>query len=141
MRAVVYDTYGPPEVLRLEDAPQPVPKDDEVLVKIHVTTVNRTDCGWRKAEPFFVRSFLGLRRPQRRILGSELAGEVAAVGAAVSEFAVGDHVFGVSGFGAHAEFVCIRQERPLVKMPVGMPYLKLAATRGETTRVQNNRAS
>ncbi|MGO8949514.1 MAG: NAD(P)-dependent alcohol dehydrogenase [Ktedonobacterales bacterium] len=127
MRAVVYDRYGPPEVLRLEDAPRPVPKDDEVLVKIHATTVNRTDCGWRSADPFFVRIFLGLRRPQRRILGSELAGEVAAVGTAVSEFAVGDHVFGISGFGAHAEFVCIRQERPLAQMPAGMPFEEAAA--------------
>jgi NADPH:quinone reductase-like Zn-dependent oxidoreductase len=127
MRAVVYDRYGPPEVLRLDDVPRPVPKDDEVLVKIHATTVNRTDCGWRSADPFFVRIFLGLRRPQRRILGSELAGEVTAVGAAVSEFAVGDHVFGVSGFGAHAEFVCIRQERPLAQMPAGMPFEEAAA--------------
>ena len=127
MRAVVYDRYGPPEILRLEDAQRPVPKDDEVLVKIHATTVNRTDCGWRSADPFFVRIFLGLRRPQRRILGSELAGEVAAVGAAVSEFAVGDHVFGISGFGAHAEFVCIRQDRPLAEMPAGMPFEEAAA--------------
>ena len=84
MRAVVYDTYGPPEVLRIEDVERPVPKDDEVLIKIHATTINRTDCGWRSAEPFIFRFFTGLRRPKRRILGSELAGTVAAVGAAVS---------------------------------------------------------
>ena len=105
MRAVVYDRYGPPEVLRLEDVERPVPDEDQVLIRIHATTVNRTDCGWRKAEPFIVRYFIGLRRPKMRILGMELAGEVAAVGAAVTEFAVGDEVFGVTGFGAHAEFV------------------------------------
>ena len=127
MRAVVYDTYGPSEVLRLEDVARPVPKDNEVLIRIHATTVNRTDCGWRSGQPFFVRAFLGLRRPQRRILGSELAGEVAAVGPAVSAFAVGDEVFGVSGFGAHAEFVCLREDRPLTHKPAGMPFEEAAA--------------
>ena len=73
MRAVVYDRYGPPEVQRLAEVERPVPKDDEVLIKIHATTVNRTDCGWRSAHPFFVRVFLGLRRPQRRILGGDVA--------------------------------------------------------------------
>ena len=127
MRAVVYDRYGPPEVQRLEEVERPVPKDDEVLIKIHATTVNRTDCGWRSAHPFFVRLFIGLRRPQRRILGGELAGEVAAVGAAVTDFAVGDRVFGVSGFGAHAEYVCLRQDRPLTQMPEGMTFEEAAA--------------
>src|ERR1700704_3577219 len=95
MRAVVYDRYGPPEVLHLEEVDRPEPKDDEVLVKIHATTVNRSDCGWRGAEPFFIRYFTGLRRPKQRILGSELAGEVEAVGAAVTKFEVGDEVFGL----------------------------------------------
>ena len=90
MRAVVHDRYGPPEVLRLEEVERPVPEDDEVLVRVHATTVTRTDCGLRGAEPFFARFFTGLRRPKRRILGMELAGEVEAVGAAVTEFEVGD---------------------------------------------------
>ena len=127
MRAVVYDRYGPPEVQLLEDIERPVPQDDEVLIKIHATTVNRTDCGWRGAHPFFVRLFIGLRRPQRRILGGELAGEVVAIGSAVRDFAVGDHVFGVSGFGAHAEYVCLRQDRPLTQMPDGMTFKEAAA--------------
>src|SRR6266571_1792945 len=105
MRAVVHDRYGAPDVLRLEEVDQPEPKDEQVLVKIHATTVNRTDCGFRKAEPFFSRVFTGLRRPKRRILGSELAGKVEAVGAAASEFEVGDEVFGLRS-GAHAEYVC-----------------------------------
>jgi len=126
VRAVVYDEYGPPEVLRLEDVERPVPRDDEVLVKIHATTVNRSDCGWRGAHPFFIRFFTGLRRPRRRILGSELAGEVEAVGAAVTQFQVGDEVIGVNGFGAHAEFVCMRENRPLAQKPTGMTFEEAA---------------
>jgi NADPH:quinone reductase-like Zn-dependent oxidoreductase len=127
MRAVVHDRYGPPDVLRLEDVERPVPKDDEVLVKIHATTVNRTDCGLRSAEFFISRFFTGLRRPKRRILGMELAGEVEAVGAAVSEFEAGDEVFGVNGFGAHAEFVCMRESAPLAHKPAGMTFEEAAA--------------
>jgi NADPH:quinone reductase-like Zn-dependent oxidoreductase len=127
MRAVVYEKYGAPDVLRLEEVERPVPKDDEVLVRIHATTVNRTDCGMRAAEPFFIRCFTGLRRPKRRILGMELAGEVEAVGAAVSEFEVGDPVFGVKGFGAHAEFVCMRESAPLAQKPTGMTFEEAAA--------------
>lgn len=127
MRAVVYDKYGSPEVLRLEEVDRPVPKDDEVLVRIRATTVNRSDCGWRSAKPFISRYFTGIRRPKRRILGSELAGEVEAVGAAVSQFKVGDHVFGVNYFGAHAEFVCVREDRPLAHKPAGMTFEEAAA--------------
>src|SRR5713101_1019800 len=129
MRAVVYDSYGPPEVLRLEEVERPVPKEDEVLVRIHATTVTRTDCGVRAANPFIARFFTGLRRPRRRILGTELAGEVAAVGPAVSEFAVGDRVFGASAwlFGAHAEFICMRESAALAHMPAGMTFEEAAA--------------
>jgi len=126
MRAVVHDRYGPPEVLRLEEVERPVPKDDEVLVKVHATTVNRSDCGWRSAKPFITRYFTGLRRPKRRILGSELAGEVEAVGKAVTEFEVGDRVFGINYFGAHAEFVCMPEDRPLAQMPTGMSFEEAA---------------
>jgi NADPH:quinone reductase-like Zn-dependent oxidoreductase len=127
MRAVVHDRYGPPEVLRLADVERPVPEDDQVLVKIHATTVNRTDCGLRSARPFFIRYFTGLRRPKRRILGMELAGEVEAVGAAVSEFSVGDQVFGVKGFGAHAELTCIKQTAALAHKPATMSFEEAAA--------------
>jgi NADPH:quinone reductase-like Zn-dependent oxidoreductase len=127
MRAVVYDRYGPPEVLRLEEVEPPVPADDEMLIAIHATTVNRTDCGWRSADPFFTRVFLGIRRPKRRILGSELAGKVEAVGSGVSEFAVGDHVFGISYFGAHAELICERESAPFAHKPNGMTFEEAAA--------------
>ncbi len=127
MRAVVYDRYGPPEVQRLEDVARPVPKEDEVLVRVHATTVNRTDCGWRSAKPFFVRYFIGVRGPKQKILGMELAGEVEAVGAAVTDFEVGDQVFGVKSFGAHAEFVCVREGGPLADKPAGMTFEEAAA--------------
>jgi NADPH:quinone reductase-like Zn-dependent oxidoreductase len=131
MKAVVHDRYGPPEVLRLEEVERPVPQDDEVLVRIHATTVNRTDCHVRSAKPFLWRFFTGLLRPKERILGSELAGEVEAVGTAVSEFEVGDHVFGVraylsEGFGGHAEFICMRVGL-LAHKPAGATFAEAAA--------------
>jgi len=127
MRAVVHDRYGPPEVLRLEDVARPVPEDDEVLVKVHATTVNRSDCGWRAAKPFFSRVFTGLRRPKRRILGTEFAGEVVEVGAGVTEFDLGDEVFGVKSFGAHADYVCVREGGALAHKPAGMTFDEAAA--------------
>jgi NADPH:quinone reductase-like Zn-dependent oxidoreductase len=130
VRAVVYDRYGPPEVQRLEDVERPVPKEDEVLVKIHATTVTRTDCGIRAGKPFFVRLIFGVGRPKQRILGTELAGVVEAVGAGVSKFAVGDHVFGsTEAFksGSHAEFVCVREAGPLALKPASMSFEEAAA--------------
>jgi NADPH:quinone reductase-like Zn-dependent oxidoreductase len=131
MRAVVYDRYGPPEVLRLEEVERPVPKDNEVLIKIHAAAVNRTDTGLRSAEYFISRFITGLIRPKRklRIPGTELAGVVEAVGPAVTEFKVGDRVFGVSAktAGAHAEFVALPEDAPLAHMPSGMTFEEAAA--------------
>ncbi len=126
MKAVVHDEYGPPEVLRLEDVERPVPKDDEVLVRVRATTVTRTDAGLRSAEVFISRYVTGLRRPKQRVLGLELAGEVEEVGAAVSAFAVGDRVFGVRS-GAHAEYVCVRESGALAHMPDGVSFEEAAA--------------
>jgi NADPH:quinone reductase-like Zn-dependent oxidoreductase len=126
VKAVVCDRYGPPEVLRLEEVERPVPKDDEVLVKIHATTVNRTDCGFRAAEPFFARIFTGLRRPKRRIPGMEFAGVVEAAGPAVSRFKAGDEVFGVRS-GAHAEYVSVREQGAIAHKPTGMSFHDAAA--------------
>lgn len=127
MRAVVHDRYGSPEVLRLDEVEQPVPKDDEVMIRVHATTVNRSDCGWRSGRPYFSRFFTGVPRPKRKVLGSEFAGEVAAVGASVTKFAVGDHVFGACGFGAHAEYVCMRESRLIAQKPKGMSFAEAAA--------------
>jgi NADPH:quinone reductase-like Zn-dependent oxidoreductase len=133
---VVYDRYGPPDVLRLADVERPVPKDHEVLVRIRATTVTRADCATREANrrsgliaALLSRLIFGLRRPKRRVLGSELAGVVDAVGDAVSEFAIGDHVFGTSGlrFGAHAEFICLAEGSSLARMPGGVTFEQAAA--------------
>ena len=126
MRAVVYDRYGPPDVLRVEEVERPVPKDDEVLVRIVATTMTRTDTGFRSAEYFVSRFFTGLRRPKQPILGMEFSGVVEETGSAVTEFAVGDEVFGW-GSGAHAEFKTIGQARPLAPKPAAMSFEEAAA--------------
>ena len=126
MRAVVHDRYGPPEVLRIETLEQPVPGDDEVLVRVRATTVTRTDTGLRSAEYFISRFVTGLRRPKQRVLGVELAGEVERVGARVSEFAVGDRVFGVRT-GAHAEYVTIPENGALALVPARLTFEEAAA--------------
>jgi NADPH:quinone reductase-like Zn-dependent oxidoreductase len=126
MRAVVYDKYGPPEVLRLADVEQPIPKENELLVRIQATTVNRTDTGFRSAEYFIARFFTGLLRPRKPILGTEFAGEVETVGSAVTEFKVGDRVFGIRS-GAHAEFICVREGGVVAQMPSSMSFEEAAA--------------
>ena len=136
MKAVVYDRYGPPEVLRLEDVPKPSPKEDEVLIKIRASTVNRLDVHTREANiksghivSAISRLVSGVRAPRQRILGSELAGEVEAVGPAVHKFAAGDQVFGMTGlrFGAHAEYTCARESSRLALKPDKATFEEAAA--------------
>jgi NADPH:quinone reductase-like Zn-dependent oxidoreductase len=129
MRAVVNAEYGGPDVLRILDVERPVPADNEVLVEVYATTVNRTDCGFRAPWPWFIRLFAGLRRPRRTILGSEFAGVVAEAGPAVTAFAVGDQVFGVNSdrFGAHAEYLCVRESAPIAAKPSGTSFEEAAA--------------
>jgi len=126
MRAVVHKTYGPPEVQRLEEVERPVPGADQVLVRVHATTVNRTDCGLRAAKPFIARFMTGLRRPKRNILGMEFAGVVEEAGAAVTEFEVGEEVFGV-GSGAHAELVSVREAGAIAHKPAGISFEEAVA--------------
>jgi NADPH:quinone reductase-like Zn-dependent oxidoreductase len=127
MRAVVYDRYGPPDVLRVEDVEAPVPGDDEVLVRVDATTVTRTDAGLRSAEYFISRFVTGLLRPRQHILGSEFAGVVEAAGAAVTEFAAGDEVFGVTASGAHAELVRVPESAAIAHKPAAMSFEEAAA--------------
>jgi NADPH:quinone reductase-like Zn-dependent oxidoreductase len=127
MKAVVHDRYGPPEVLRLEDVERPSPNEGEVLVRVRATTVTRSDCAWRSSTPFFSRFFTGFRRPKRRVLGTEFSGEVEALGEGVTEFRVGDRVFGASIFGAHAELVPVLAGGAVAHMPVGMSFEEAAA--------------
>lgn len=126
MRAVVHDRYGSPKVLRIDDVPRPVPKQHEVLVEVHASSVTRSDCAYRAAHPFFSRLFTGLRRPRERTVGTEMSGIVAALGAAVTEFAVGDEVFGARS-GANAEYVCVREGGALARKPSGMTHEEAAA--------------
>lgn len=129
MKAVVYEKYGSPDVLEFAEMPKPVPKDNELLIKIHATTVNRTDCGLRKADPFIARFFTGLLRPKNKILGSEFAGEIEAVGRNVKEFKEGDRVFGHSGdkFGTHAEYICLNEDDPVAIKPENTSYEEAAS--------------
>ena len=132
MKAVVHDRYGPPDVLRIEDVPKPAPAPDEILVRIRATGATRSDAHLRAGEPFVSRFHSGLLRPKRKILGHELAGEVEAVGAAVTEFEVGDRVFGALPYlalstGAHAEYICVPERFPLAHMPAGMSFEEAGA--------------
>ena len=128
MRAVVQDRYGPPEeALRVAERERPAPKEDEVLVKVHASTVTRGDAmGVRHVEYRLIRLFTGIRRPRRTSTGTEFAGSVEDVGTAVTEFRVGDEVFGIE-VGANAEYVTVRQSDPIAKKPATLTYEEATA--------------
>ena len=130
MKAVVYTKYGPPEVLQVKDVEKPVPKDNELLIRIHATTVTATECTFRKGEPFISRLFTGLTKPKINTLGEELAGEIEAVGKDVTLFRVGDQVFGTAGpgFGANAKYICLSQDGVLTVKPSNMNYEEAASS-------------
>jgi NADPH:quinone reductase-like Zn-dependent oxidoreductase len=140
MKAAVHTRYGPPDVVHVVDVPMPTPKDNEVLVKVHATTVNRTDCGFRGAKPFFIRVFTGLLRPRVSILGNEFAGEVESLGPGVTSFAVGDRVFGYDDTvcGAHAQYLTIREDASVARIPANLTYSQAApATEGSHYALAN----
>jgi NADPH:quinone reductase-like Zn-dependent oxidoreductase len=128
MKAAVQTRYGPPEVVLVSEVDKPTARDNEVLVKVHATTVNRTDCACRAAKPFFMRLFTGLIRPRETVLGNEFAGVVEAVGGGVTSFVVGDKVFGYNEgpFGAHAEYMSIPEDGSLATMPANMTFQEAA---------------
>lgn len=130
MKAAVYSRYGPPEVIRIEEVGKPVPKDNEILVRVRATTVCAGDVRLRKADPFFLRCLNGLSRPKKTtILGMELAGMVESTGKSVTELEPGDAVFGSTGlkFGTYAEFVCVKDGRMLAKLPGNTTCAEAAA--------------
>lgn len=129
MKAIVYTQYGPPEVARLTEVVKPIPKDNEVLIKVRTTTVNRTDCGFRSAEYFIVRFFSGLFSPKNKILGNEFAGEIETVGKEVTSFRPGDKVFGYNDktFGAHAEYMVMPEKDAITTMPENVSFEQAAA--------------
>jgi NADPH:quinone reductase-like Zn-dependent oxidoreductase len=146
VKAAVCTRYGPPEVVRITEVDKPEASENELLVKVDATTVNRTDCGYRAAKPFILRFFTGLRRPKpsRRVLGTEFAGVVEAVGSSVISFAVGDKVFGyVEGpFGAHAEYVTTREDASVTTIPPNSTVEEAAAsTEGSHYALANIRAA
>jgi NADPH:quinone reductase-like Zn-dependent oxidoreductase len=132
MRAAVHTSYGPPDVVRIAEVDKPTPKNNQVLVKVHATTVNRTDAGFRAGKPRIVRLFTGLIRPKVAVLGNEFAGEIEAVGRDVTSFLVGNRVFGYSGlqhgsrFGAHAEYLAMPEGGSLATLPANLTYEQAA---------------
>jgi NADPH:quinone reductase-like Zn-dependent oxidoreductase len=145
MRAAVHTRYGPPEVVEVREVEAPVAGPGEVLVRVHVTTVNRTDCGFRAPHPWFVRFFSGMSKPKRQILGCEFAGEIEAVGLGVDAWTVGARVFGFTGderFGAHAELLTMPADGALAAIPEGKSFADVAgATEGAHYALSGIRAA
>lgn len=130
MKAAVSSGYGPPDVVRVTDVPRPTPGPGDLLVRVHTTTVNRTDCGYRGARPWFIRAISGWRGPKVPVWGTEFAGTVEQVGREVSTFAIGDRVFGYceGRFGAHAEYVAVGAASLVARVPDGIDLSTAAAT-------------
>jgi NADPH2:quinone reductase len=128
----MFRAYGPPDVLTPVDLPMPVARGDQVVVRVHATTVTAAECGMRRGEPRWGRVVIGLRRPRAavRVLGLEFAGEVTAVGPKASRYRPGDRVFGFTGFGAgaNAEYKCLSERASLTTMPPDVSYARAAAS-------------
>lgn len=124
MKAVIYPKYGSADVLQFQEIDKPVPKDNEVLIRIYASVVTPADCAFRKADPFIVRFMYGFTKPRYSVLGVELAGEIEAVGNAVKSFKAGDRVVALSknSFGAHAEYKCLSEDELVVRIPDRMSY-------------------
>lgn len=130
MKAIVYTKYGTPDVLQFKEVEKPVPKEDELLIRIYATTVTATETTFRKGEPFFSRLFTGLIKPKITTLGEELSGLVEAIGKDVKLFKEGDQIFGTAGpgFGANAEYICIPEDGVIAVKPSNISYEEAASS-------------
>lgn len=124
MKAIVCTKYGTPEVLSLKNIETPIPKDNEILVKVHATTVNRTDCAILSAKPFIMRFFIGLLKPKKSILGTDFAGRIEAIGKDVKSYNVGDNIFGFDDLvlSSHAEYITIAEHKDFTTIPENITY-------------------
>jgi NADPH:quinone reductase-like Zn-dependent oxidoreductase len=125
MKAVVHTEYGSPDVLEIKEAERPTPVANEVLVKVHATTVTPVDCIFLGGDDFLARLFTGITKPKNPVRGAELSGVIEAVGKNVNRFKVGDRVFG--GGSGHVEYICLSEDGPLEKIPDNMSYEEAAA--------------
>ena len=144
MKAAVCTRYGPPEVVVISEVDKPATGDNGLLVKVRATSVNRTDCAYRAAKPFFMRFLTGLIRPRSTVLGTEFAGVVEAVGSGVTSFRVGDKVFGYNEgpFGAHAEYLSVPEDGSVAAMPANVTYQQAApSTEGSHYALAHIRAA
>ncbi len=128
MKAAIHTKYGPPEVVQVREVAKPVPAPDEVLIKVHATTVNRTDCGFRSAEYFVSRFFSGLLKPKYQTLGCDFAGVIEEIGIEVKNFKVGDKVFGFDDekFGGHAQYKTLAARKAIATMPAHSTFEEAA---------------
>jgi NADPH:quinone reductase-like Zn-dependent oxidoreductase len=130
MKAAINEIYGPPAVLQIKEVEKPVPKDNEVLIRVYATTVNRTDCAVLQAKPFIMRFFTGLLKPKITIQGTDFAGEIETIGKDVEEFNVGDKVFGFDdlGLSSHAEYISLAYNHALAIIPSNTSFAQAAAS-------------
>jgi len=144
MKAAIHTQYGPPEVVQIREIDKPIPGANDVLIRVHASTVNRTDCGFRSAEYFISRFFSGLFKPKQQILGSEFSGTVESVGESVSNYKSGDQVFGYNDtrFGGHAEYLIRDEHDAMTLMPQNLSFEEAAAlTEGAHYALCNIRAA
>jgi NADPH:quinone reductase-like Zn-dependent oxidoreductase len=129
MKAAVYHQYGGPEVVSITDIDKPIVQDNDVLIRVYASTVNRTDTGFRSAQYIVSRLFSGIVKPKNPVLGCDFAGEIVGVGKSVTQFQIGDRVFGFDdqGFGAHAEYKVISADASIAHIPKGLAYTEAAA--------------
>lgn len=129
MKAAVTTAYGPPDVVQVQEIDKPTPKDDAILVKVHAAVVGPADCAFRKGEPFIIKLMYGFSKPRLKVGGVEFAGEVEAVGSAVTTFQPGDQVFDISpdSFGAHAEYLTVPANKPVVLKPANLTFEEAVA--------------